>query len=189
MIQANAYHTPLYLFFAIMLYVMPASLKSKNWLDNELAEWWIVNDTVMGGRSVSELLVNQQQGFFRFQGQLSLENNGGFASTRSLINEGFFSNTENICIEVRGDGREYQFRLRSNQNFDGYAYVIPFKTLKNQWVTQRFSFADFTPRFRGRMIRGVRNITAAEIRQVGFLLGDKSPGTFQLDFRFIGSCA
>ncbi|WP_185964289.1 CIA30 family protein [Aliikangiella marina] len=167
---------------------MSSNLTSKNWLNHDAAEWWIVNDTVMGGRSASELLVSKQDAFMRFTGNLSLENNGGFASTRSHTPAGYFGDAEKVCIEVRGDGREYQFRLRSDRNFDGYAYVQSFQTQQNQWQSFSFQLANFVPQFRGRLIKGAPVLSADNIRQVGFLLGDKNPGRFQLDFRFIGAC-
>jgi len=167
---------------------MTTQIHGRNWLDNESAQWWIVNDTVMGGRSQSELLKSREQGFIRFMGNLSLQNNGGFASTRSLTEQNFFGNTDKICLEVRGDGRAYQLRLRSNRNFDGYAYVKQFQTINKRWIKLSFELSEFEASFRGRTLTGVPQITAKEIRQVGFLLGDKKPGKFQLDFRYIGNC-
>ena len=46
-----------------------------------LNNWNIVNDDVMGGVSKSYLSVNDDRNLI-FDGYLSLENNGGFASSR-----------------------------------------------------------------------------------------------------------
>ena len=43
--------------------------------------WRIVNDDVMGGVSTST--INYDDGVMTFKGNVSLENNGGFASARS----------------------------------------------------------------------------------------------------------
>ena len=43
--------------------------------------WSIVNDDVMGGISKSFLSINEDENLI-FKGYLSLENNGGFASSR-----------------------------------------------------------------------------------------------------------
>ena len=46
--------------------------------------WSIVNDDVMGGISKSFLSINENENLI-FKGYLSLENNGGFASSRLNI--------------------------------------------------------------------------------------------------------
>ena len=46
-----------------------------------LNNWNIVNDDVMGGVSTSNLSLNQENSLI-FNGYLSLDNNGGFASSR-----------------------------------------------------------------------------------------------------------
>jgi len=49
---------------------------------DEKENWQIINDDVMGGVSQSEIIFNDT-GTATFQGKISLENNGGFASIRS----------------------------------------------------------------------------------------------------------
>ncbi|MGI9473561.1 MAG: CIA30 family protein, partial [Rubripirellula sp.] len=49
---------------------------------NAASQWQIVNDGVMGGRSSSRV-DRAGEGLLRFSGNLSLANNGGFASMRS----------------------------------------------------------------------------------------------------------
>ena len=48
----------------------------------ELNDWLIVNDGVMGGLSQSEIVLSDSNTAV-FQGTVSLENNGGFSSTRT----------------------------------------------------------------------------------------------------------
>ena len=50
-----------------------------------MSNWNIVNDDVMGGISKSYLSVNDENNLI-FNGYLSLENNGGFASSRLSFN-------------------------------------------------------------------------------------------------------
>jgi monofunctional biosynthetic peptidoglycan transglycosylase len=54
--------------------------------DIGLEDWRIVNDDVMGGVSSSKLYLNEEQNLV-FSGNLSLENNGGFASSRMGFEE------------------------------------------------------------------------------------------------------
>ena len=92
----------------------------------ELDNWVIVNDTVMGGRSNSRLNINDS--YLSFSGILSLENNGGFASIRRVDNGKTWLSDKPIQIQVKGDGREYQLRFRTNQRVDDVSYVVSFKT-------------------------------------------------------------
>ncbi len=52
-----------------------------------IENWSIVNDDVMGGVSTSYLSLSNEKNLI-FSGYLSLENNGGFASSRLRLNRG-----------------------------------------------------------------------------------------------------
>lgn len=141
-------------------------------------KWNIVNDTVMGGRSSSRWSKNSSA--LSFEGFLSLENNGGFASVRHDLNNINLSSTEGIFIKVKGDGRKYQFRIRS-QASRWANYSQEFKTKKD--IVQSFflPYKDFKPSWRGRSVRNVPTLTGKDVRGIGFLLGDKVQGKFKLE--------
>ena len=141
-------------------------------------KWNIVNDTVMGGRSSSRWSKNSSA--LSFEGFLSLENNGGFASVRHDLNNINLSSTEGIFIKVKGDGRKYQFRIRS-QASRWANYSQEFKTKKD--IVQSFflPYKDFKPSWRGRSVRNVPTLTGKVVRGIGFLLGDKIQGKFKLE--------
>ena len=122
--------------------------------------WVIVNDDVMGGRSRAEATTDEQG--LRFSGVLSLENNGGFASTRRLVSEAPAGAT-GLRLQVRGDGRSYQVRLRDNQRFDGVAWRHEFNT-SDQWQTLELDLRDFEPVFRGWRVPGAGDIAARRHR-------------------------
>ena len=143
----------------------------------EIQNWIIVNDTVMGGRSAARVEIEDDQLYF--YGDLSLENNGGFASTRRVGAPKTWSNQHNISLTLKGDGRRYQFRLRTGRSWDGVAYVANFETNSEQ-QTIVFSTADFTPQWRGRLVTNAPDLDFTDIQQIGFMLADKQPGRFQL---------
>ena len=143
--------------------------------------WQTVNDGVMGGISSSRMV--EADGVLTFEGELSLENNGGFASVRRLV-ETDLSQVTGVRLEVRGDQRIYQFRLRQNDRFDGVAWRAEFTTTE-EWQTVELSFDQFVPVFRGRRVPDAGPVVAASIKQVGFLLADKTPGPFKLQIRSI----
>jgi monofunctional biosynthetic peptidoglycan transglycosylase len=120
-----------------------------------------------------------------FEGSLSLENNGGFASVRTVPATADLGQAEGIRVRVRGDGRTYRLRLRTDKNFDGIAYQSHFETVKGEWVGIDLNFESFIPTFRGRTLTGVAPLNTSEIRQIGFMIADKIPGPFRLEIESI----
>ena len=141
-------------------------------------KWNIVNDTVMGGRSSSRWIKNSTA--LSFEGFLSLENNGGFASVRHDLKNIDLSSTDGIFIKVKGDGRKYQFRIRS-QASRWANYSQEFKTKRNTVQTFFLPYKEFKPSWRGRSVRNVPTLSGKDVRGIGFLLGDKAQGKFKLE--------
>jgi monofunctional biosynthetic peptidoglycan transglycosylase len=152
------------------------------------SKWTVINDDVMGGVSRSKLrFTDRKTGIF--SGVLSLENKGGFASARAAVGHRDLSTCAGLEIRVRGDGRTYQLRLRTNNRFDGIAYRTVFKTRDGEWLTVRRAFTEFLPTFRGRTPADAAPLDPAQIHQVGFLLADKQPGEFLLEIDFVRTLA
>jgi hypothetical protein len=149
-----------------------------------VADWAVVNDGVMGGLSSSEF-VDSGAGFAVFRGELSLDNNGGFASVRGVVPIGALESHRGLALRVRGDGRSYQVRLRTNQQFDGVAYMAEFPTRAGAWQTIEIPFEAFEATYRGRKPRGAPDLVPGQIRQLGLLIGDKVEGPFRLDVEWI----
>lgn len=146
--------------------------------------WMIVNDGVMGGLSSSRF-TDSDAGFATFTGELSLENNGGFASVRTLAPEGVLVDRSALILRVRGDGRTYQVRFRTDRRFDGIAYMALFSTVEGEWQEVRIPLTDFQPTYRGRRPSGAQPLSPGDVQQIGLLLADKLPGAFQLDVAWI----
>jgi NADH dehydrogenase [ubiquinone] 1 alpha subcomplex assembly factor 1 len=53
------------------------------------------------------------------------------------------------------------------------------------WQTVELSFDEFVPVFRGRRVPEAGQVVPASIRQIGFMLADKTPGPFKLEIRLI----
>lgn len=147
--------------------------------------WMIVNDGVMGGTSSSRIDLNDS-GVAVFSGTVSLENNGGFASTRSVLDQTDLSGHSGIVIRIRGDGNRYQFRVRTSDGFDGVAYRHNFDTEPDIWREIKLPFSDFLPTFRGRILSDVPPLDPSRIAQIGFLIAEKQEGEFRLEIDSIG---
>jgi monofunctional biosynthetic peptidoglycan transglycosylase len=146
--------------------------------------WSIVNDGVMGGRSTSEMEYSED-GSALFTGFVSLENNGGFASTRAAFPSLNLSGYAGVILRVRGDGRRYQLRFRTDDAYDGVAYRATFDTAPGEWRELELRFADFQASFRGSVRSDVGPLDPAQIRQMGFLIADKKEGPFRLEIAWV----
>ena len=141
--------------------------------------WKVINDEVMGGISESNFQIQNDQTAL-FSGRVSLQNNGGFASARASLHESISGDFEKIIIRVKGDGKTYSLRIRTDQNFDGVAYACSFSTKKDEWTEHEFSPAEFVPTFRGRILSNVPPLNDLNISHIGFLISEKQSGSFGL---------
>ena len=147
-------------------------------------QWQIVNDGVMGGISQSEVALTGRQTMI-FRGTLSLENNGGFASVRTGPQAYALAGYEGFSLRVRGDGRRYKLRARTENTFDGPAYEQDFATVRGAWTTVTIPFREMRPTFRGRRIGNYRALDGNEIRQIGLMIADQQAGPFELEVDWI----
>lgn len=146
--------------------------------------WVAVNDGVMGGRSQGGPEV--ADGRLQFRGDLSLANNGGFSSVRTVGQAFDFSGATDVVLRVRGDGRPYQLRLAGAERYRGIAvsYGGEFATQAGQWVEVRVRLATLEPTVRGMRLQGPP-IQLSDIREIGLLIADKREGAFALDVDWI----
>jgi len=149
-------------------------------------EWAIANDGVMGGLS-SGRMDYQPGGQALFSGIVSLENNGGFASCRMKLNTPIPPGCSFISLRVKGDGKKYKFRIRTDSNRDGIAYSADFSTENDTWMVIELPIAEFTPTFRGCTLNQVPPLDVTQISQIGLLIADQQSGQFSLEVDWIKS--
>jgi monofunctional biosynthetic peptidoglycan transglycosylase len=150
----------------------------------EIDQWRVVNDGVMGGLSKSQINKTQDNTAV-FQGTISLENYGGFASVRTRPRTYNLTDYTGLIIRVKGDGKRYQFRVRTDDQSDGIGYRSHFTTKVDTWITVRVPFSEFVPTFRGRVLTDAPPLAPDQIRQIGFLIADKQEGSFRLEIDWI----
>lgn len=153
---------------------------------NDKGNWQIVNDVVMGGISQGQITITDSDTAV-FQGKISLENNGGFASVRTTLGDYLFAGYDGVIIKIKGDGRTYQFNARTDDRFDGVFYKSEFQTIDGQWITLKLPFQKFIPTFHGRIVSDAPELDPGKIRQIGFLIADKKEGPFKLEIEWIGA--
>jgi inosine-uridine nucleoside N-ribohydrolase len=140
--------------------------------------WGAVNDGVMGGVSVGRWKITDDKTLL-FSGTLSLENNGGFASVRSQPRDLGLAAGDSLVVRVRGDGREYSVNLYTPTNRIAFSDRAPLATSAGKWQETVIPVSAFYAMSFGRRV--AETIDAAEVNSIGFLLGDKKAGPFQLE--------
>lgn len=145
-------------------------------LNSEISSWKIVNDVVMGGKSESKFYLNQD-GNGTFEGKVSLENNGGFCSVKYNFEPITPNKNKRICIRHKGDGKKYQFRVKTNRS-DPHSYVYSFQT-STEWQTTDIPISELHPNFRGRKL-DMPNYDGSNLEEIAFLIGNKKEENFQL---------
>ncbi len=147
----------------------------------EVATWTTVNDPVMGGMSTSKIAFGD--GGLVFSGNLSLENNGGFASARS---------PQDPEIGRRATGAT---SLRVHAVGDGKTYLVKVGIAGQPWsYAQRFPTEAAVPRVYELPIEGFepvgmrldpapdapQSLEPSGINQVSVYILDKQQGPFEL---------
>lgn len=139
-------------------------------------EWKIVDDVVMGGESNGKFS-NDNNGNGVFEGRISLDNNGGFSSVRHSFEKIEVSKNSIVIIRLKGDGKDYQFRIKSNKS-NRHSYVTTFQT-SGEWETIEIKLSDLYPSFRGRKLE-TPNFEADSFEEITFLIDNKKAESFKL---------
>jgi len=145
--------------------------------------WRSINDGVMGGISSGRMRMLETTAVF--EGNLSLENNGGFASVRSGALDSDLDGFTGFRVRIRGDGKRYQFRAHTSGAFDGPSYLCTFDTRKDEWQEIALPFSKFEASFRGRALPDFPALKPDEIVTLGILIANEQEGDFHLELDWI----
>jgi len=139
-------------------------------------EWRIIDDVVMGGISNGKFKIDEN-GNGVFFGNVSTENYGGFSSVRYEMNKRDIRNFSKVSIRLKGDGKNYQFRIKDNIN-SYYSYITTFKT-SGEWENIIINLKDLYPSFRGQTLN-LPNFDGTFLAEIVFLIGNKKDESFEL---------
>ena len=148
---------------------------------SNLTNWYVIDDRVMGGLSQGGLYINKE-GKGVYHGDVTTANNGGFSSLRYRFNKRSAESFNGVKLHIKGDGKVYQFRIKSNRT-QRYSYVCYFETT-GSWETIVIPFSKFSPRYRGYPMHK-SNYPGITIEEVGILIGNKVKESFQLEIETI----
>ncbi len=146
--------------------------------------WAAIDDRVMGGVSRSRLR-HDAAGHAVFEGTVSLERNGGFASVRSAAGTWGVAGARECVIEARGDGHQYKLCLFTDDGFDAISHQAAFTPEAHAWRQVHLPIAAFKASFRGRAVAGAAALDPGCIRQLGLMISGGQAGPFALALRSI----
>lgn len=140
--------------------------------------WFVLNDSVMGGKS--EGYFSQERGELFFSGHTNTDG-GGFSSIRTEVLSLDLSDHEGIRLRIKGDGRRYTWRLTSKEHWQGLAigYWASFDTDASSWQTVSIPFSRFQPQVHGVTLDGPP-LDSAAITGMGVMIYDNEDGPFEL---------
>jgi len=162
---------------------MPAQVTLFTFDRADEAEWDVVKDGVMGGRSAGFVAV--EQGTLRFTGTLVTQG-GGFTSVRARRTVDL---TGQLGIEMRVRGSGRQFEVELDDGVRGYGRTVsrraPFQT-SAEWTVVRVPFSAIRSTIFGRAVNAPV-IDVARIRGMGLYMADGQDGPFRLEVDYVRS--
>ena len=166
--------------YLICCMVLFSSLSNKIIFDfntnSSINNWIIVDDVVMGGRSLGIFELNNK-GNGVFSGSISLENNGGFSSVRYRFEKLILEKFKTIVLKIKGDGKNYQFRIK-HKSSDYASYITSFSS-SGEWQEIEIPIKSMYPSFRGRKL-DEPNFNHEFIEEITFLIANKKNEDFKL---------
>lgn len=141
------------------------------------ANWQIVNDGVMGGRS--EGFVTIEDGTIRFTGTLVTQG-GGFTSVRANRSVDL-SGYDGLELRVRGGGRTFEIEVDDDTRRRGRSVSrrAPFDT-QADWALVRVPFGSLRTTVFGEPVTAPA-IDLANVKRIGLYIVDGQDGPFRLE--------
>lgn len=151
--------------------------------DESLEAWRSVNDGVMGGVSKGGFKRTDKETLV-FSGELSLANNGGFASIRMNPSDLGLAETTAVVIKAKGDGRTYWVDLRLADQPSASSYRAYLATTAGEWKETRIPYQEFKLQAFGQELPS-KPVRPESINSVGLTIADKKEGAFSLEIASI----
>jgi len=131
-------------------------------------EWVLVTDGVMGGVSEGRVSVDvmENRSCLRMQGDVRLENSGGFVQVALGLSPDILRNVSDytgLFLEVYGNDERYNIHLRTdNMWLPWQSYRATF-TAAPEWQTLYVPFSEFEP------YRTVKSLDTRRLKRIGIV--------------------
>lgn len=169
-----------------------------------LEEWTVSSDREIGGQSEVYLKLGRNNTCFLYGTLCSTPPRdgetkySGYCTMRSKQQLASFdrkkqfdwSNFNTLHLRIRGDGRPWMINIASeivysHQKDDIYCYFL-YTRGGPYWQDVKIPFSKFFLTHRGRIQDKQHPLWLDKVNTIGFTLGDKADGPFQLEIDFIG---
>lgn len=152
------------------------------------AEWLVVNDNVMGGRSLGDRSFSDQA--MAFTGTINTDG-GGFSSLRLPLAPGVLAGFDRVLFRGRSDGRSYRLTLadgleRSNPRVS-FRAPLEFTTV-GEWETVTVPLDALVAEVFGQPVAAEPFVPELATR-IGIMQSDGTDGDFRLEVDHIEACA
>ncbi|MEO1448036.1 MAG: CIA30 family protein [Bacteroidota bacterium] len=146
--------------------------------------WRALNDGVMGG--LSEGKVNLDQDLIRFQGQVSLENNGGFASFRSPFSRFDLSGAQTVEIRLRAPKGRFALVMETERVWFRPYYKHAIELAGTEWETVQIPLTAFHAYQVGRKLsQTLATDVLDDIIRIGIVTDFKQAAEFEVEIDYI----
>ena len=154
-----------------------SSAPQENFVTSGNVEWELLMDNVMGG--ISEANVEMTNGNLKWTGQLSLENNGGFAQFYGYIGRKL-AGFDGVRMSLKTTDPERDFYATYARDMrTGIMFQHPMK-LTGEFKSYEMGFNDYQFQFMGWTANWVPRPNGMNIRNVGMLIMDKNTDSFEV---------
>ena len=138
--------------------------------------WQVIDDIVMGGKSSGNFRL-QSDGYGLYDGEISIENSGGFSSIRYQFDKVKVKSSNKIVFRVKGSNTNFQLRVKDSTKTK-YSYIAEFSTSGN-WEVIELELKNMYPSYRGEKLN-LPNFSHNQIEEITFLIGNNKSEKFQL---------
>jgi len=149
--------------------------------------WIIVNDGVMGGKSIGEGALGD--GVLTFSGVINT-NGGGFSSVRGAVDVDVAPDATEFRLRVRTDGRRYELQVddAAADRDPRVTHYLPLTdAIADEWSEVVVRSADAEARTFG-VPRDASPLEMSSLVSVGIILSDGVDGPFRMDIDHIDAC-
>jgi hypothetical protein len=152
------------------------------------AQWAVVNDNVMGGRSLGDRTFSDQS--MVFSGSINT-NGGGFSSLRFPLAPSVLDGATHVRFTARADDRSYL--LTFSDALDGRDQRISFRaplefTSPGEWETATVELDSLYAAVFGQRVL-TEPFRADRANRIGIMLSDGIDGEFRLEVGRVEACA
>lgn len=147
-------------------------------------DWYTLNDDVMGGRSEAKLKIKRE--YLTFEGQISLENNGGFASIRSPYGEFDLSEYKSVHVRYKSYENDFAFVLENKEVYYEPTYKHHLPASNGEWTVAILHLDEFEGYRLGKKIG--EKLTAeiqSNMIRMGIITDTKKEDKFKIAIDYI----